>query len=113
MRRIFLGALLTGLAFVALGTSLANAQSIELVRYTNLWRYNHSGTDLGTAWTNFVYADSGAAGWSNGLGAFSIESGENLLTAGPIRTPLRRFINGVSAPQIITYYFRTFFNFTN
>src|SRR5688572_1149887 len=97
------------LAGLFLISDVQSAQ-IQLFSYTNTWRYLDSGTNLGTTWREPGFDDQG---WSVGAGAFSIDPAENLLGAGPIRTILRRFINGTSAPQVTNYYFRTSFNLTN
>src|SRR5687768_16893446 len=89
---------------------LAAQTSTRLLDYTTAWKLNQSGTNLGTSWREPGFDDST---WESGAGIFSIDPAENVLGRGPIQTILRRFINGVSAPQVVTYYFRTSFNFTN
>lgn len=61
--------------------------------YTNVWRYEQSGTDLGTAWREPGYDDSA---WPAGAGLLYVSP--NALAA-PKSTPL------VLGPT--TYYFRT------
>lgn len=61
--------------------------------FTNVWRYEQSGTDLGTAWREPGYDDSA---WPAGAGLFYV-SPNNL--AAPKNTPL------TLGPT--TYYFRT------
>ncbi|HEX7863108.1 MAG TPA: lamin tail domain-containing protein [Verrucomicrobiae bacterium] len=64
----------------------------NLIVFTNQWRFNQSGTDLGTAWRNTNYAD---AAWPQGRGILYVEDAalpepkNTLLTIGPV-----------------TYYFR-------
>lgn len=76
-----------------------------LVTLTNLWRYDQSGSDLGSSWRETNYNDSG---WAIGRG---------LLTAGTFSSlpaPKGAFLNVSNAGQpIITYYARTTFNYTN
>jgi hypothetical protein len=59
------------------------------------WKYDQSGTDLGTAWRNVGYNDSA---WPSGQALLAVETGA---TAEPIRTTL-----ALGNPQTITYYFR-------
>ncbi|HXJ60020.1 MAG TPA: immunoglobulin domain-containing protein, partial [Verrucomicrobiae bacterium] len=66
---------------------------------TNEWRYHAFGVDLGTAWRQPGYDDSG---WSNGIGLFGLE--EPGIYPDPIRTPLS--LAGTNG-AILTYYFRT------
>lgn len=69
-----------------------------LITLTNLWRYEQSGTDLGTAWRAPEYAD---AAWASGAGLFYVTM--NNLPAAK-NTPLDL------GPT--TYYFRTSFIYT-
>jgi hypothetical protein len=67
----------------------------NLVVFTNLWRYNQTGTDLGTAWRGSGYSDGA---WPEGAGLLYVENSplpepkSTLLTLGPT-----------------TFYFRTKF----
>lgn len=72
--------------------------SNTVVSIESAWRYNDSGTDLGTSWRDRNYNDSA---WSSGLSLFYV--GERLLPAIK-NTPL------ASGPS--TYYFRTLFTVT-
>jgi hypothetical protein len=73
-----------------------------LFTYTWVWRYNESGTDLGTAWREAGYDDSA---WPEGPGLLGFDGGASL--PAPILTPL-------IPPEFIgvTDYFRTHFNFS-
>ncbi len=64
----------------------------HLISVTDLWRYNQSGADLGTAWREVAYDDSA---WPSGAGLFFNESAA---LPAPKRTPLTL--------GITTYYFR-------
>ncbi len=74
-----------------------------LVAITNQWRFDNSGADLGTAWTQPTYDDSL---WSVGVGLFGHEST-------PLEYPYP-FATFIPAPdQVsghITFYLRTHFN---
>jgi len=72
---------------------------VNLLTFTNVWRFEESGTDLGTSWFATGFDDSG---WSSGPGALGFDAG--LVPPEPIRTPLT-VANGK-----ITFYFRTHFN---
>ena len=73
---------------------------------TDLWRYNQSGADLGTAWKEVAYDDSA---WPQGQGVLA-------LADDPLVTPLTNTILSLTNPagqRITTYYFRTHFFFSN
>jgi hypothetical protein len=76
-----------------------------LLPFTNVWRYEASGSNLGTTWREPGFDD---ALWSNGLAVLGLE--DNAIVAPLIRTPLPLTNAGGS---IITYYFRTRFQITN
>ncbi|MGC9035452.1 MAG: lamin tail domain-containing protein [Verrucomicrobiia bacterium] len=74
--------------------------SVALVNYTDKWRYEQSGADLGTNWISTNYNDSA---WSEGNGVLAVEDCNCLPY--PINTPL--------TIGKITYYFRKAFVVTN
>jgi hypothetical protein len=63
------------------------------------WRYEASGTDLGTSWRNVAFSDTS---WPQGPALLGFEDCVGCLPE-PLRTPFP------NAPQIITYYFRARF----
>jgi len=69
---------------------------VELVSFTNQWRYDDTGADLGAVWQAPGFDDSA---WASGSGLFFF--GDAALPA-PSNTPL--------TPGRNTYYFRTAFN---
>ncbi len=69
------------------------ASNVAIISYTNEWRYEQSGTDLGTTWRQPNYDDSV---WPVGRGLFYLTSAT---LAAPKNTPL------TLGPT--TYYFRT------
>jgi hypothetical protein len=69
-----------------------------VVSITGAWRFNDSGTNLGTAWRAPGYVDSA---WSSGSGLFYFNTGS---LPAPTNTPV--------APGQTTYYFRASFNFS-
>jgi hypothetical protein len=69
-----------------------------LISIGGTWRYNDTGTDLGTAWRNVGYNE---AGWGTGE---ALLGEEGTVFAEPLRTELN-YVAGK-----ITYYFRTTFN---
>lgn len=78
-----------------------------LISMTNqLWKYNQSGTNLGSAWRIPTFDDST---WSDGRGVFAYET-DNALVLSQTNAILARDNAGAS---IITYYFRTHFTVTN
>jgi hypothetical protein len=76
-----------------------------LLPFTNVWRYEASGSNLGTTWRSTDFDDSA---WSNGMAVLGVE--DNAIVAPLIRTPLPLTNAGGS---ILTYYFRTRFQITN
>jgi len=79
--------------------------ALPLLEFTNVWRFNQAGVDLGSGWRQPLYNDSS---WSPGRGIFSYA---NYVVSYPeaINTPLAQ-TNGLGN-SILTYYFRTHFNF--
>ena len=69
---------------------------------TNVWRFNDSGTDLGTAWRASAYPAEST--WRTGVGLFGVESTIPYpYSSIPIRTPL------ILGAGRMAYYFRTHF----
>lgn len=108
MRKVCLKALLLVLAFVGLQglTTRAQAQQAQvLIQFTNSWRYDPTGRDLGTAWrANNYTEDASWRGPSPGLIGFEDVQGPYLIHA-PFSTPIS------AVTTITTYYFRATFNF--
>lgn len=81
---------------------------------SNAWKYHDQGVDLGDIWRATAYNDSA---WSNGLSVFAFNAAtppdEALPAGNTIRTQLRKYTVANPSVQIVTYYFRTAFNFTN
>ncbi|MDF7799536.1 lamin tail domain-containing protein [Pontiellaceae bacterium B1224] len=77
------------------------SQTNRLIEITSPWRYEVSGTDLGTSWRNAVYPDSS---WAVGGGLLYVES-----SALPAAKTTALPLTGGSIPT--TCYFRT--EFTN
>jgi hypothetical protein len=74
-----------------------------ILNMTNAWRYEPSGTDLGTNWRARDYV---ATNWASGPGLFGFETTPSIQQL--IKTPLPPTTGGTG---IITYYFRTEFVF--
>jgi hypothetical protein len=95
------------LCFVAvLGVFSAKAQNVTpLIQFTNVWKFDQSGGELGTAWRTNDYNDSA---WSSGPGLLGAEPDTPAFYTihAPISTPL-----AVSS-TVTTFYFRTTFEFT-
>ena len=72
-----------------------------LLGFAATWRYEQSGTDLGTTWRAPAYND---AAWSSGPGLLADE------TCGCLAEPIRTTLATNEAKT--TFYFRTHFNFT-
>jgi len=88
-------------------TTVTNVTSVvvNLLAITNTWKYNNTGTDLGTAWSQVSFNDSG---WTNsGRGLFGTEN------SGVYPYPI---LTSIPAPNQtgghITVYYRTHFQWT-
>jgi hypothetical protein len=68
------------------------------------WRYDRSGQDLGTTWSEPAFNDSG---WPFGP---TLIADESTTTVEPIRTAISRFND--QGQYVKTFYFRTKFNFS-
>ena len=107
-------------AAIAVGTMEANGQQVtELVRFTNTWRYNQAGQNLGVDWRASGYADT-VAPWQSGPALLAVEAsplpgqyGLATITGNTIPTPLSLTTGtgtGGTNGTNIAYYFRTSFN---
>src|SRR6185503_1601640 len=91
-------------AFLTVDPGLVTTQPSTLIPIaSHVWKYNQSGSELGTAWKEVGFNDST---WASGIALFGLES-TPLVYPEPFRTAL-----ALGSPQVITYYFRTHFNFT-
>ena len=98
---------------------VSGQQVVNLVNFTNTWKYNAAGQDLGTAWRATVYADT-VAPWLSGPALLAVETtplpgnyGLATITGGAIPTPLSLTTGtgtGGTNGTNIAYYFRTSFN---
>jgi hypothetical protein len=85
-------------------TSVTNitSVSVNLLAITNTWKYDNSGVDQGTTWTQVGYPDST---WPNGSGLFGFETT-------PAEYPYP-FVTTIPAPSQtgghLTVYYRTHF----
>ena len=97
------------LLIALLGPLTSFAQRIDtLIPFTgHTWRFNDTGTDLGTAWRTNDFDDTG---WSSGSGLFGVE------TSSPF--PYLPVFSQITTPMLLgpplnvstTFYFRTWFN---
>src|SRR2546423_5248869 len=84
-------------------TNIARGQAtISLFDYNNSWRYLTNGSDQGVAWTNQFFNDSS---WLSGQGLLGFETTPAVYSA-PFNTTFSAY-----TAAIITYYYRTHFNF--
>ena len=84
-------------------------QTVNLVEYTGVWRYNQSRTDLAADWMTSGYDDS-VAGWSWGAGLLYVEDSWSV---GNSPAPLGTVLNiGPSGDRTRTHYFRHEFTLT-
>src|SRR5262245_45168819 len=107
---------LSVIAFVGSYSHLHGQQYVELIKFTNTWRYNQSGANLGTTWIQPNYQDTQSV-WLGGPALFGLETGlalynEATIVPNTIPTPLTLTSGGgTNGGVTITYYFRT--KFTN
>lgn len=90
---------------VALSSTPAGAQEVTtLIQFTNIWKYDQSGRELGTAWRTNDYDDSK---WISGRGLLGFEDNfQPYVIHAPLSTPLTVSLT------VTTFYFRTTFEFT-
>ena len=85
------------------------ASNVAIISYTNEWRYEQSGTDLGTAWRQPDYDDSL---WPVGRGLFYLTSAtlsapkNTPLTLGPTTYYFRTTLVNTGSPAILTMLMR-------
>jgi hypothetical protein len=80
-----------------------------LLSLTGQWRYNTSGTDLGTAWSAAAFNDSA---WPQGNALFDAKRPQRTNIFGvPVATQTT-LSNAANTAQIPTHYFRTHFNYS-
>src|ERR1044071_5486263 len=82
----------------------AAEQISTLVDFTNIWKYDQSGLELGTQWRTNTYDDST---WPLGRGLLGFEGTPQPYT---VHAPINTLLNISST--VTSYYFRTFFMFT-
>jgi len=87
------------------GVNRVEAQQITtLIEFTNVWKYDQSGLELGTAWRTNDYDDSN---WSSGTGLLGSDTTPAVWTVhAPINSPL------AISTTVTSYYFRTTFQFS-
>lgn len=98
------GSLILTLLFVTLGAIGSPTQEVvTLVNFNQVWKYDQSGLELGTAWRTNDYDDSS---WPSGSGLLGFEN--TILFPYPlsVRTPL------TISSTVTSYYFRTTFQFS-
>jgi uncharacterized delta-60 repeat protein len=78
---------------------------VQVIELTNTWRYEATGTDLGTSWREPNYDDSS---WLQGRALLAFEDNPSV---SPINTVLP--ILGTTGSVLTTHYFRTSFVYTN
>jgi len=89
------------------GAARGHAQQVTtLLQFTNVWKYDQSGRELGTAWRTNDYDDSA---WPSGRGLLGLEPDTPVLYQlhAPITTPL------TISSTVTTFYFRTTFEITS
>jgi hypothetical protein len=90
-----------GLELVA--TIPAVTQTFFAIDNVSEWKYDRSGEDLGTAWSEPAFVDTA---WPSGK---ALIADETTTTVEPIRTPISRLND--AGTYVKTFYFRTHFNF--
>ncbi|MCL4179863.1 MAG: lamin tail domain-containing protein [Verrucomicrobia bacterium] len=82
-------------------TGGSGGTSGPLIGMTDTWKYNQSGTDLGTTWNQRAYNDNA---WPSGAALLYVESSD-------LPAPKNTLLT-YTAPQQTTFYFRKTFNFS-
>lgn len=99
---------MTGIALAA--SSLMAQEFTTLISFTNAWKYDRSGADLGTAWRTNDYDDSA---WPSGPGllGYDDQTGQNQYLL-HVPSGFGTLFPSPLSPAITTYYFRTSFLFS-
>jgi len=79
----------------------SSGQTGSLIGMTDTWKYNQSGSDLGTAWRQPAYIDTA---WPSGAALHYVEDAALPAAKNTALT--------YTSPQQTTFYFRKSFNFT-
>lgn len=99
-------------AILTIDPGIFASNAIVLVPINATWRYNQSGANLGTAWKNVGFDDTGA-GWLSGPGAFDAKStGARTTVAGETVGTQLVLGNPPASNNTTNYYFRTHFNYS-
>jgi hypothetical protein len=85
------------------------ASPTPLLSLTAPWRYNTSGTDLGTAWSATGFSD---AAWPQGNAPFDAKRPQRTNVGGILIGTQTTLSNAANTAQIPTHYFRTHFNYS-
>jgi hypothetical protein len=116
LTRLVAGALAAGVVCtggVVAGTTAAQAAlpTVYVDTASTVWHYSDDNTDPASgaadrlAWTTQAFDDSG---WKSAKGAFGAKNGKPTgITGFPITTLLNQYIDGVAAPDVKTFHFRT------
>ena len=99
------GAVTSAVAVLRVEGPLYTTQSRPLIPLHQVWKYNQSGVDLGTAWKEPGFDDSA---WPTGAALLGFENSAPFPYFEPMTTPL----TSPAAGGPLTVYFRTHFNFT-
>jgi len=103
LSQLWLAAAICGASIISTAHA---ASSYVLVPLTNVWKYNATGTNLGTAWVQTNYDDSEFLSGPGGLGVEDNPAITNLLN-----TTLT--LSNAANVYITNFYFRTHFTLTN
>ncbi len=108
-RELVLGAgvLLAFFFLTSLPASGQVSNTFLVLPLTNVWKYDASGTELGSSWRQPAYAD---AAWLAGPGVLAFED-NNALTISLTNTVLP--LTNASGSYITNFYFRAHFTLTN
>lgn len=113
MRKACLKALLAALAVIgwAAATNQAQAQLVtRLIDFTQTWKYDRSGADLGTAWRTNTFNDNS---WQSGPGLLGLEDAAGVtLYQATVPSGFGTLFPSPLSQTVTTYYFRTTFNFS-
>src|SRR5688572_32868666 len=100
LRRQTVTPLLAVLVLLLFQTQARTVSAIDqtLIAAGSVWKFNDSGTNLGTAWRAPAYVDSS---WTSGSAQLGYGDGDEVTTLG---------FGGNTSNRYITYYFRQSFN---
>ncbi len=105
------GSVTSSNALLRIDQGALQTNSITLVPFNAVWRYNQMNANLGTVWKTVGYDDT-VPGWSSGPGVFDAKTTARASIGGQTVGTQLTLGNPGGTLDYTNYYFRTHFNFS-